>query len=189
MGRKKSMIIVNIPLAIGWLMIYQADAIWKILVGCATLGLGNKSTENQSLIWNYLGKSVSSWFFNKQLQLTLISFLYLKQSFGVQRIAGGHVRRGNMRGIHSRHFNFTVKFQVLCSCPPRWILISVSTHITLLQHMLTFSDSGFLHITRKKKKKMTLGMFGPKSRLDFFCEILDFHWRSEFVPRVSPCWK
>lgn len=31
--------LVNIPLIIGWFMIYQGDAVWKIFTGCAFLGL------------------------------------------------------------------------------------------------------------------------------------------------------
>lgn len=34
------MIFVNIPLALGWLLIYQGDAIWKIFSGTALQGLG-----------------------------------------------------------------------------------------------------------------------------------------------------
>lgn len=34
------MIFVNIPLALGWLMVYQGDVIWKIFIGCALHGLG-----------------------------------------------------------------------------------------------------------------------------------------------------
>ncbi|XP_055308983.1 facilitated trehalose transporter Tret1-like [Sitodiplosis mosellana] len=40
LGRKRSMIIVNLPLAIGWFMVYQGDVFWKIISGYALLGLG-----------------------------------------------------------------------------------------------------------------------------------------------------
>lgn len=32
------MILVNMPLALGWFMLYQGDAIWKIFAGCVLLG-------------------------------------------------------------------------------------------------------------------------------------------------------
>ncbi|XP_055302406.1 facilitated trehalose transporter Tret1-like [Sitodiplosis mosellana] len=54
LGRKRSMIFVNIPLALGWLMIYQGDFYWKILTGCAFLGLGIGLME--APIITYLGE-------------------------------------------------------------------------------------------------------------------------------------
>ncbi|XP_055302407.1 facilitated trehalose transporter Tret1-like [Sitodiplosis mosellana] len=48
------MILVNMPLAIGWLMIYQGDAIWKIFTGCALHGLGMGLMEGPLV--TYLGE-------------------------------------------------------------------------------------------------------------------------------------
>lgn len=48
------MILVNIPLAIGWFLVYQGDAVWKIFTGCAFLGLSVGLME-ASLI-TYLGE-------------------------------------------------------------------------------------------------------------------------------------
>lgn len=39
LGRKRSMILVNIPIVFGWLLLYNGDAIWKVFTGCAFLGL------------------------------------------------------------------------------------------------------------------------------------------------------
>ncbi|XP_055307919.1 solute carrier family 2, facilitated glucose transporter member 8-like, partial [Sitodiplosis mosellana] len=54
LGRKLSMILVNIPYALGWFMIHQGDAIWKILTGCASFGLGIGLME--APIITYLGE-------------------------------------------------------------------------------------------------------------------------------------
>ena len=34
------MILVNVPLALGWFTVYQGDVIWKIVSGYGLLGLG-----------------------------------------------------------------------------------------------------------------------------------------------------
>ncbi|XP_055302588.1 facilitated trehalose transporter Tret1-like [Sitodiplosis mosellana] len=39
LGRKRSMVLVNIPFALGWFMLHQGDAVWKIFTGCASFGL------------------------------------------------------------------------------------------------------------------------------------------------------
>lgn len=54
LGRKRSLIFVNIPLACGWFMIYQGDAIWKIFTGYALQGLGIGLMEGP--IVTYLGE-------------------------------------------------------------------------------------------------------------------------------------
>lgn len=54
LGRKRSMIFVNIPLALGWFLVYQGDVFWKILTGCAFLGLGIGLME--SPVTTYLGE-------------------------------------------------------------------------------------------------------------------------------------
>lgn len=38
-GRKRGMMIVNIPLIIGWLMMYNASSVWQIFVANSLLGL------------------------------------------------------------------------------------------------------------------------------------------------------
>lgn len=38
LGRKWSMILMNIPFIIGWFMLYQAKFVWQIFVGFALLG-------------------------------------------------------------------------------------------------------------------------------------------------------
>lgn len=53
-GRKLSMQITNIPLAFGWFMLYKGNAYWKILTGCAFLGLGVGLME--APIITYLGE-------------------------------------------------------------------------------------------------------------------------------------
>lgn len=39
MGRKNSMIMVNIPFALGWFMLYRATEVWEIFGGFAMLGM------------------------------------------------------------------------------------------------------------------------------------------------------
>lgn len=40
LGRKRAMILVNIPFAIGWLVLHQTTAVWHIYFAFAMLGLG-----------------------------------------------------------------------------------------------------------------------------------------------------
>lgn len=39
-GRKRGMMVVNIPLVIAWLMMYNATAVWHMFVANTLLGLG-----------------------------------------------------------------------------------------------------------------------------------------------------
>lgn len=39
LGRKRSMILVNIPFAIGWFMLYQATTVSEVFIGITFLGL------------------------------------------------------------------------------------------------------------------------------------------------------
>lgn len=39
LGRKRSMMLVNVFFALGWLMLSQADAVWEVFFGMATLGM------------------------------------------------------------------------------------------------------------------------------------------------------
>lgn len=41
MGRKRGMMIVNIPLTIAWMMMYNANEIWHIFMANILLGLGS----------------------------------------------------------------------------------------------------------------------------------------------------
>lgn len=40
LGRKRSMLIVNIPHIIGWFMMYNANSIWMIFLANILFGLG-----------------------------------------------------------------------------------------------------------------------------------------------------
>lgn len=54
LGRKRSMMLVNIPFAIGWLMLYQANGVWMVFFGFAMQGLAIGLGEAPVL--NYLGE-------------------------------------------------------------------------------------------------------------------------------------
>lgn len=54
LGRKRSMILVNIPFAIGWYMLCQANAVWMVFVGFAMQGLAIGLMEAPVL--TYLGE-------------------------------------------------------------------------------------------------------------------------------------
>lgn len=45
LGRKRVMILVNIPLAIGWFILYQATQVWHIFVSISILGISRGLSE------------------------------------------------------------------------------------------------------------------------------------------------
>lgn len=54
LGRKRSMILVNIPFAIGWIMLFVANDVWLVFVGFAMQGLAIGLMEAPVL--TYLGE-------------------------------------------------------------------------------------------------------------------------------------
>lgn len=46
LGRKRSMILMNIPFVIGWFLLYRATKVWEIFVGFVFLGLANGLGKN-----------------------------------------------------------------------------------------------------------------------------------------------
>ncbi|XP_031635118.1 facilitated trehalose transporter Tret1-like [Contarinia nasturtii] len=54
LGRKRAMIIVNIPLAFGWFILYKANSVWAVFLGSIVLGLSVGLLE--SPIYVYLGE-------------------------------------------------------------------------------------------------------------------------------------
>lgn len=75
LGRKRSMILVNIPFAIGWYMLYRATAVWEIFFGFAMQGLAIGLME--APIVTYLGEIWWDFLSN----LTSYSFAVWKNSF------------------------------------------------------------------------------------------------------------
>lgn len=54
MGRKRGMMIVNIPLTIAWIIMYNANEIWHIFLANVLLGLGGGLAESPVL--TYIGE-------------------------------------------------------------------------------------------------------------------------------------
>lgn len=54
LGRKRSMILVNIPFIIGWYMLCQASAVWEIYTGFVVLGIAIGLSE--APVITYLGE-------------------------------------------------------------------------------------------------------------------------------------
>lgn len=54
MGRKRGMMIVNIPLTIAWIIMYNANDIWHIFLANVLLGLGGGLAESPVL--TYIGE-------------------------------------------------------------------------------------------------------------------------------------
>lgn len=59
LGRKRSMIIVNIPFVIGWLMLFRATAVWEVFFGFAMQGLAIGLME--APVVTYLGEIWWEW--------------------------------------------------------------------------------------------------------------------------------
>lgn len=51
MGRKTAMIIVNVPLAIAWYLMYSATSVWQIFIANILLGIGTGFMESTVIIY------------------------------------------------------------------------------------------------------------------------------------------
>ncbi|XP_055305860.1 facilitated trehalose transporter Tret1-like [Sitodiplosis mosellana] len=74
LGRIKTMILVNIPFAIGWFLMYRASAVWEIFVGMGLQGLAIGLLE--APILTYLGEICEPATRSILLGYTLITFTF-----------------------------------------------------------------------------------------------------------------
>lgn len=74
-GRKRMMMLSNVPLLVAWCMLYRATSTWEIFVGSALLGLGSGMLEAPVIA--YVGEIGEPEF-----RSFLMAYAYIGMTFG-----------------------------------------------------------------------------------------------------------